>query len=93
MQIRQVTEPKFLSYLPAMAEKYPKYTVSPGHDKDQLFRADYQHPAKEVTCEKCRTDLLVTRPPPGGHRPPADRPVVHYGLIASGNQVMKNGVV
>jgi nucleoside phosphorylase len=88
--------PTFLDYLSDMATKKPRlsrYTVSPGQDKDQLFRADYEHPAEEATCAKCRTDLLVARPRQGGHRPPGDCPVVHYGLIASGNQVMKNGVV
>jgi nucleoside phosphorylase len=92
----EVREPKFLGYLSDMATKNPRlsrYTVSPGKDKDQLFRADYEHPAEEATCAKCRTDLLVAWPRQGEHRPPGDCPVVHYGLIASGNQVMKNGVV
>ncbi len=89
-------EPKFLSLLSEMAAKNPRLsenTVSPEAEKDQLFEANYEHPADQATCANCLTDRLVVRPRPGGPRPLGDRPIVHYGLIASGNQVMKDAVV
>lgn len=90
-----VREPKFLSHLSEMVARNPRLsedTVSPGVEKDQLFAADYEHPANEGTCVNCRTDRLVSRPRSRGRGPLGDRPIVHYGLIASGNQVMKDGV-
>jgi nucleoside phosphorylase len=87
--------PQFLSHLAGMAVKHPRLsqkTVSPGIEKDHLFKANYNHSARKATCEHCRTDCLVIRGPPGGRRPLDGRPFVHYGLIASGNQVMKDGM-
>jgi nucleoside phosphorylase len=51
---------------------------------DLLFEADYTHVAGE-TCHKCSTTKLV-------HREPRTQDVmIHYGTIASGNQVMRDG--
>lgn len=57
-----------------------------GSDNDQLFQAEYEHVAGSETCEQCDVSKCILRPPredPG--------PVIHYGTIASGNQVMRNG--
>ncbi|RDW76415.1 uncharacterized protein DSM5745_06407 [Aspergillus mulundensis] len=56
----------------------------PGEDQDQLFETEYDHPLSEETCEHC--DKLVARSPRD-----SQTPRIHYGLIASGNQVMKHG--
>lgn len=53
---------------------------------DQLFSAECQHPLKEPTRTKCNTSELVHRPPRA-----EEEPVIHYGLMASANQVMKDG--
>jgi nucleoside phosphorylase len=57
-----------------------------GEDQDVLFDSEYDHPDFENTCNNCDTRSLVTRPSRASHDP-----VIHYGLIASGNQVMKHG--
>jgi nucleoside phosphorylase len=57
-----------------------------GEDQDLLFDSEYDHPDPGNTCNKCDTRRLVTRPARTSHDP-----VFHYGLIASGNQVMKDG--
>jgi nucleoside phosphorylase len=57
-----------------------------GEDQDLLFDSEYDHPDFENTCNNCNTRRLVTRPSRASHDP-----VIHYGLIASGNQVMKHG--
>lgn len=56
----------------------------PGTDNDQLFLPDYDHVADQPTCASCDRDKLVQRPPRQG------RTRIHYGTIASGNQVMKD---
>jgi nucleoside phosphorylase len=56
-------------------------------DHDLLFKAEYDHPESEDTCVKCWRNYLVNREPRT-----SNEPQVHYGLIASGNQVMKHGL-
>ncbi|KAL4874804.1 hypothetical protein BJY04DRAFT_211775 [Aspergillus karnatakaensis] len=58
----------------------------PGEDQDQVFDSSYDHPDSEATCSSCDRTKLVTRPPRT-----STVPHIHYGLIASGNQVMKHG--
>ncbi|EHA18786.1 hypothetical protein ASPNIDRAFT_119175, partial [Aspergillus niger ATCC 1015] len=50
-----------------------------------LTAVNYEHDPAEPTCELCDRKNLVTRSTRS-----SDRPVVHYGLIASGNQVIKH---
>ncbi|KAF4197557.1 hypothetical protein CNMCM8694_002459 [Aspergillus lentulus] len=54
-------------------------------DRDWLFSADYVHPNNNPDCSACDQSRLVTRAL-GTSR----KPQIHYGLIASGNQVMKD---
>jgi nucleoside phosphorylase len=80
--------PAFPTFLTEMGAKFPRLralSTPLGSLADRLFEADYDHVAGEATCDKCRTDRQVTR------RAREDCPRVHYGLIASGNQVMKDG--
>ncbi|KAF2173374.1 hypothetical protein M409DRAFT_15659 [Zasmidium cellare ATCC 36951] len=58
----------------------------PGKD-DRLFGATYSHLEGQATCEKCDLDHEQAR-----LKRTASRPSVHYGLIASGDQVMKDAV-
>ena len=50
---------------------------------DLLFQADYNHVGGD-TCEKCNKQRVV------GRKPRAEEVMVHYGTIASGNQVMRD---
>ncbi|KAF4169459.1 hypothetical protein CNMCM6936_008151 [Aspergillus lentulus] len=59
--------------------------LPPNQRPDYLFRSSYRHVDPESNCEKCDKDKLVCRLP----RTP-DTPHIHYGLIASGDQVMKD---
>ncbi|PYH93866.1 hypothetical protein BO71DRAFT_484276 [Aspergillus ellipticus CBS 707.79] len=58
----------------------------PGFQHDTLYEADHDHASDHASCEKCSRAREVRREP----RSSPD-PVVHYGPIASGNQVMKHG--
>ncbi|KAJ3311285.1 hypothetical protein HDU93_005295, partial [Gonapodya sp. JEL0774] len=53
---------------------------------DILFHPTYNHGGGH-TCTSCTTSMQIDRP-----IRPLQEPVVHYGLIASGNQDMKDGV-
>src|SRR5467141_1384713 len=55
----------------------------PGQEQDQLFRSTYGHMESEDTCVKCDKQQLVHR-----EQRASREPEIHYGLIASGNQVM-----
>ncbi|KAK5053134.1 hypothetical protein LTR84_002108 [Exophiala bonariae] len=76
-------------YLTEIATNYPdmaaKFTQSV-RLQDQLFDARYEHNKSESNCKHCDPGRLVYRPVRSGNHPG-----IHYGLIASGNQVMKHG--
>ena len=57
-------------------------------EDDQLFQADYDHIDSGKGCKSCDEERLVQRIPRT-----TNVPVIHYGLIGSGNQVMRDGVV
>jgi nucleoside phosphorylase len=73
---------KLLSISPYMAETFGY----PGADQDQLFQTAYGHESGE-TCDQCDVQKVVPRPPRTD-----SAPRIHYGNIASGNEVMKDGV-
>ncbi|KAF2179516.1 purine and uridine phosphorylase [Zopfia rhizophila CBS 207.26] len=52
---------------------------------DVLFEVAYDHEGGH-TCDKCKTDKQETRQP----RKSEEEVVIHYGIIASGNKVIKN---
>ncbi|KAL4862739.1 hypothetical protein BDV12DRAFT_39188 [Aspergillus spectabilis] len=53
--------------------------------KDQLFKSTYNHIGDGSNCLACDQNQLVDRP-----ERMTEMPYIHYGLIASGNQVMKD---
>lgn len=53
---------------------------------DILFEPTYNHDNSQETCDRCMADRIVKRTP----RRSQDI-IVHYGTIASGNQVIKDG--
>ncbi|KAH8757176.1 putative ankyrin repeat-containing protein [Diaporthe sp. PMI_573] len=79
--------PRFLSEL---IEKSPKRMKKKfghqGSPNDCLFRAEYEHDNLDSACDQCDRAQTVQR----DARDDTD-PVIHYGNIASGNQVIKHG--
>jgi nucleoside phosphorylase len=78
--------PEFLSEMvrknPFMAEHFGYQ----GMEDDQLFETTYNHEGEE-TCDECDVNKVVRR---AARKTLA--PKIHYGNIASGNVVMKDGV-
>ncbi|KAF7171152.1 hypothetical protein CNMCM5623_003581 [Aspergillus felis] len=54
-------------------------------DQDWLFKPEYHHERKFTNCSECDQSQLVIR-----STRKTNEPAIHYGLIASGNQVMKD---
>lgn len=64
------------------------YGRSPEALTDRLFEAGYGHRVLWKTCNQCDQNRLKARP-----TRPFDGPVVHYGLIASSDQAIQNGIM
>ncbi|KAL2846715.1 armadillo-type protein [Aspergillus pseudoustus] len=57
----------------------------PEYNTDYLFHSSYRHAGRDNDCEKCDKQQLVPRNPRDTRAPH-----IHYGLIASADQVMKD---
>jgi len=56
-----------------------------GSENDQLFQADYEHIKGLNTCESCDSNRVKAR-----SVRLSGEPEIHYGIIASGDQVVKH---
>jgi nucleoside phosphorylase len=76
--------PKFLDEI---ISKYPRnsFNFRRPKEEDRLFEATYDHVPSTEACQDCDSRRTVSRPERDD-----DTPVIHYGLIASGNQVVKD---
>jgi nucleoside phosphorylase len=61
--------------------------VNLGIQHDLLYDAEYDHSEKTATCSQYDVSRLINR-----KARLSENPVVHYGLIASGDQIMRYGV-
>jgi nucleoside phosphorylase len=77
--------------LQKMIEQYPRLKEGkfshPGAGNDLLYQSDYSHAKMKRTCASCDPTKTITRKVRD-----STEPVIHYGLIASGNQVMKDAI-
>ncbi|CAI7653445.1 unnamed protein product [Penicillium pancosmium] len=74
---------KMLENNPLMRSSY----ACLGPEQDQLFEAEYDHFGLAATCEACNPERKIERPPRS-----TSCPKIHYGLVASGNQVIRHGM-
>lgn len=84
LKVRQVLECK-----PKLRKKFSQPPLS----SDKLYRSDFVHRNSLQPCsEVCIDDPnhLVTRPERGEED---DNPAIHYGLIATANQLMKDALI
>ncbi|KKZ62054.1 hypothetical protein EMCG_03516 [[Emmonsia] crescens] len=79
-----VGEGSISDFINGIVTKNPGKFTNPGTKHDILYQAEYPHPGGD-TCAACDQSRIKSRP---------DRrnvePVIHYGLIASGNSVIKD---
>ncbi|KAH7129542.1 hypothetical protein B0J13DRAFT_627373 [Dactylonectria estremocensis] len=78
--------PSILSEMLARFPSMTKYTY-PGSLYDRLFDGSYDHEQSMDNCENCDASRLVKRIVRS-----STHPAIHYGVVASGNQVMKHGM-
>ncbi|KAF4202962.1 hypothetical protein CNMCM8927_009403 [Aspergillus lentulus] len=76
------------SHIGDMLRRFPSLSEyeRPSSEMDILFKSDYDHCMDQPTCQSCDRQMAVPRQ----KRDPPDRPFIHYGVIASGDRVMKN---
>ncbi|CAG8212714.1 unnamed protein product [Penicillium nalgiovense] len=89
LQAHHLTEdsrvPDFTSSAQAKATGRKAATFTRPTQIDRLYQAEYDH-GDCATCINCDDSKLCARPPRG-----YDDPEIHYGPIASANQVVKDG--
>ncbi|KAK4941228.1 hypothetical protein LTR10_018764 [Elasticomyces elasticus] len=80
-------EKRFIDFLMNMQSKYPNKFSRPPPGQDVLFSPDQHHVGDGLSCEEaeCVRRYAAT---PSSHRDPQ----VHYGTIASGDEVVKDAV-
>ncbi|KAF9777671.1 hypothetical protein IL306_004342 [Fusarium sp. DS 682] len=78
-------------YLNILRKKPELHAEYPGPAYDKLFEASYRHSEEQKSCEQvgCDDKLVPRRRLQATEPIPA--PAVHFGLIASGDSVMKSG--
>ncbi|KAJ5781258.1 hypothetical protein N7457_006418 [Penicillium paradoxum] len=83
--------------LNSILEKKPRLRKGyqrPDLATDRLYRSDVVHPSRSeesctTTCGDDSSDLVLRRP----RTEEDDNPAIHYGLIASANQLMKDALI
>ncbi|RKK79600.1 hypothetical protein BFJ71_g16159 [Fusarium oxysporum] len=88
---RQLLVSEMTRYLSILCQKPELRAEYPGAAYDRLFEASYRHSEDQKPCEQVGCDgklvprrrLQATRPSPA--------PAIHFGLMASGDSVMKSG--
>lgn len=58
------------------------------HAPDVLYQSSYEHHSGAETCDSCRKEAIIPRLT----REIPQKPKIHYGVIASGNMVIKSGL-
>lgn len=84
-------ESQVMGFIGDIERKMPKQAVNFARptQEDRLYQSDYSHvDLGYQTCHDCDTERTVP-----WHAQNEDDPVVHYGLIASANQVVKDSRV
>ncbi|KAF5581411.1 vegetatible incompatibility het-e-1 [Fusarium pseudoanthophilum] len=82
-QIQHTAAPRPLSHLFKQLPNYARPTTA-----DRLFSSSYQHKPQASSCDECSPSELVQR-----WERSSNDPYIHYGTIASGNQVIKDSTV
>ncbi|VUC36794.1 unnamed protein product [Clonostachys rosea] len=86
-EVRDNLIPKYIDQMLAkLPAKMRSKWVHPGLEKDLLFAPDYMHSSGK-TCKNCDQERALRR---GIDRREDNIPVIHYGVIATGSEVVRH---
>ncbi|KXG45628.1 uncharacterized protein PGRI_033950 [Penicillium griseofulvum] len=80
---------KILQKKKRLQKKYQR----PDLASDRLYQSQVVHPDGESTCDLCYREDLSCLVPRSPRTEDDDNPAIHYGLIASANQLMKDALI
>ncbi|KAJ4248094.1 hypothetical protein NW762_012864 [Fusarium torreyae] len=82
-----VKENKIDEFISAMMKRGRRLAAyaRPSDETDILFESDYSHESNASSCDRCDRTRCIRRP-----TRTFEGPEIHYGLIASGDSVVKN---
>ncbi|CAG8126236.1 unnamed protein product [Penicillium salamii] len=90
MRAAELTDdPRYLEYLQnaiGRTTRTRRNFAQPSTQSDRLFRTEHDHPSNASSCDGCAAEWEETR-----SEREEDGPQPHYGIIASGNKVIKDG--
>lgn len=87
---RRMLQGKVAEYLSVIQEDTELEAQYPGPSHDVLFEASYRHLSDGMSCQECGCrGTLIPRQRLEQAVPPV--PAVHFGLLASGDTLMKSG--
>ncbi|KAK8112018.1 uncharacterized protein PG998_008475 [Apiospora kogelbergensis] len=87
---RKILQKKAAEYLAVIQQEPGLAAQYPGSKRDKLFDAGYRHVTDGKLCDDCGCDgPLIKRSRLDGD---SQSPAIHFGLIASGDTVLKSGV-
>lgn len=78
--------PEYMESAIKRTSRTHKTFARPSAYHDRLFKANYNHPATMSNCDECLTDWEEIR-----NKRESNVPEPHYGIIASGNTIIKDG--
>ncbi len=85
---RKMLQGKMAGYMDVLRGEPELAAAYPGTARDRLFEATYRHVRDGVSCEECACDGKLV---PRARLEHGDlHPAVHFGLIASGDTVIKS---
>ncbi len=86
---QQMLQSRVADYMTVLQGESKLAALYPGVAHDRLFEAMYRHASDGMSCEECGCNgkLVPRRRLEQANRQPA----IHFGLIASGDTVMKSG--
>ncbi|PGH01896.1 hypothetical protein GX51_04949 [Blastomyces parvus] len=87
----QLHVPSLRNHLASMIQRHEKLRGTyeyQGEEHDRLFLSEYSHASAKGHCDECDVTKIKHRSSRGNHDP-----VVHYGLIASADVVIKDATV
>ncbi|GFF62887.1 WD40-repeat-containing domain protein [Aspergillus udagawae] len=82
-------DPRYPEYLQRAIRRTGRTLANfgrPSSRSDRLFKSKYEHPATAKNCDTCPREWEESRCERDGQYP-----LLHYGIIASGNSVIKHG--